>query len=178
MVKNLPALQETWVWILQGPNCYPSNIKSTYKTESLSCLVERGQALGQFTRENAAWLSFLRPWTSQEGGSTLRQGERWRSHSGADVKKWVRHESSEVPNMSCSIITFRDLKKNDSYENSISEAGGDDANLLLFFPHLTLITIKLKGKNLTLHLSSSFRSISILNHSSFEAENFHRHVNA
>ena len=111
MVKNLPALQETWVWILQGPNCYPSNIKSTYKTESLSCLVERGQALGQFTRENAAWLSFLPPWTSQEGGSTLWQGERWRSHSGADVKKWVRHKSSEVPNMSCSIITFRDLKK-------------------------------------------------------------------
>jgi len=84
---------------------------------------------------------------------------------------------SQVRFQTCPVqLSILEILKNDSYDNS-SEAGGDAANLLLFFPHLTLITIKLKGKNLTLHLSSSFHSIYILNHSSFEAENFHRHVN-
>ena len=63
-------------------------------------------------------------------------------------------------------------------ENSPSEAGNNSANLLLFFPIFTLITIKLKGKNVTFHIPGSFHNIYILNHSNFEAKCFYRHVNA
>lgn len=44
-------------------------------------------------------------------------------------------------------------------EQSTSETGSASAQQPLFFANLTLITRKLKGKNVTLHIPGSFRNI-------------------
>lgn len=134
---------------------------------------------GNLHVKNTTWHSLFHPWTTQEGGGTRKKTRRdvQRSHPRVGVKKWVRHGSSEVPNMSHSIIIFRDLKKWFPWNLHVRNRWW----FCLSTAFLSLFNFdnhKIKRREFDLAHSWLLPSIYILNHSNFEAEGFHRHVNA